>query len=341
MNRSILAAILLPAFASLVHAQSSASPAVRSIALPGASAAGVSMDYIAYERSGDRVWVPAGNTGAIDIVDVANGRIDQVTGFATAEVERNGKRRTLGPSSATVGDGVVYVGDRADSSVCAIEAKSLRKTACVTLDSTPDGLAFVARTKEVWATTPRDSSITIVDAAVPGALKVKTKIRLAGAPEGFAVDLSRGVFFTNLEDKDRTLTIDVVKRTVTHDWPANCGTEGPRGLALDDADDFLFVACTDHVRAIDAGHGGAELSALDTGAGVDNIEYAAKRHGLYVGAARAAKLTVARVGSNGKLQKQFVIPTATGARNAVVSDGGDAYLTDSAEGKLLVVSVPR
>jgi len=242
----------------------------------------------------------------------------------------------VGPSSATVGDGVVYVGNRADSTVCAIDAKSLRKTVCVTLDSAPDGLAYVAATKEVWTTTPHESSITVLDAAK--ALAVKGKISLEGSPEGFAVDSVRGVFYTNLEDKDRTLTIDIAKRRVTRNWPAKCGSEGPRGLALDEADDYLFVACTNRVRAVDAGHDGAELSSLDAGDGIDNIEYAARRHALYVGAARAAKLTVARVAAGGKLEADSVVPTAAGARNAVVTDAGAVYLTDSPESKLLVIS---
>ena len=47
------------------HAASTDDPSLRvvhSISLPGASADGVSMDYLAYDRSQHRVWVPAGNT---------------------------------------------------------------------------------------------------------------------------------------------------------------------------------------------------------------------------------------------------------------------------------------
>src|SRR5437867_4936718 len=47
-------------------------------------------------------------------------------------------------------------------------------------------------------------------------------IALPGAPAG-------GVFFTNLEDKDRTLRIDVRSRRVTTTWLPGCGDDGPKG----------------------------------------------------------------------------------------------------------------
>jgi hypothetical protein len=252
-------------------------------------------------------------------------------------MERRGKKRTVGPSSATVGDGVVYVGNRGDFTVCAVGAETLTKGACAKLESMPDGLAWVASAKEVWVTTPRDKSIIVLDASQPDALTVKQKMTFDGEPEGFAVDDARGLFFTNLEDKDRTLAIDIKTHQVAKTWMPNCGEDGPKGLALDHALDFLFVACADKVKLLDAGHDGKELSMVATGEGVDNIDYLEARHELFVGAAKAAKLTVATIDQAGKLSSKSVTATANGARNAVVTDEGAAYLTVSAQGKILVV----
>jgi hypothetical protein len=308
------------------------------IALPGAPTEGVFMDYLTYDRIRHRVWVPAGNTGSVDVVDTTNNRVTRIEGFATSVVERRGMKRIVGPSSATVGDGVVYVGNRGDSSVCAVGAESLRVGPCLKLDSTPDGLAYVAATREVWATTPRDKSIAVIDAAAADALTLKTTIRLAGQPEGFAVDDARGVFYTNLEDQDRTLAIGIKSRQVTATWLPACGADGPKGLALDHGRDVLFVACSDHVIALDANHDGKLLSVLAAGDGIDNIEYVEQRHELYVAAARAATLTIARLDPQGRLTPAATVATSAGARNAVATDEGTAYLTDSPEGKLLVVT---
>jgi len=312
---------------------------VHALALPGAPpAGGVFMDYIAYDRAHHRVWVPAGNTGSVDVVDTQSEKITRLDGFPTAEFERGGTKRTVGPSSATVGEGVVYVGNRGDSSVCAVDASTLQKGVCLKLESMPDGLAYVATTKEVWATTPRDKSIVILDASRTGMLTAKAKISLDGSPEGFAVDDGRSVFYTNLEDKNRTLSIDVRSRAVSKTWLANCGEDGPRGLAVDTRLNLLLVACTDRVNVLDAGHDGQLLSTIDTGAGIDNIDYVPSRHELYAAAGRAAKLTVARLDAQGKLAPVASVATAPGARNAVATDEGVAYLTHSAEGRLLVVT---
>jgi DNA-binding beta-propeller fold protein YncE len=316
----------------------SATGALRGIALPDAPAGGVMMDYIAYDRTNHRVWVPAGNTGKVDVVDTANGQVQHIDGFVTKEMERHGQKRVVGPSSASVGEGVVYVGNRGDSTVCAIDSVSLQKGACATLDSMPDGVVWVASAKEVWVTTPRDKTITVLDAAQPGALTVKQKMSFDGEPEGYAVDDARGIFYTNLEDKDRTLAIDIKTHAVAKTWMPRCGEDGPKGLALDHAANFLFVACADKVKVLDAGHDGKELSALATGDGVDNIDYVEARHELFAGAGRAARLVVATVDAQGKLTAAAIVATSKGARNAVATEDGTAYLTDALQGKILVVT---
>jgi DNA-binding beta-propeller fold protein YncE len=313
-----------------------ATPA-RSIALPGAPATGVGMDFIAYDAAHGRVWVPAGNTASVDVIDVATDAVTRIAGFATREVERNGTKRTLGPSSAAVGDGVVYVGNRGDNSICAIDSGSLAKGACLALDAMPDAIAVVAAARELWVTLPAKSEIAVLDTSQRGKLALKTRFTVPGAPECFVVDDSRNVVYTNLEDKDRTLAIDVPTRKVTATWQPGCGEEGPRGLALDAKLGFLFVACTDRVRLLDAGHGGTVLATVDVGPGLDAIDYVQPRHELFAAAGRAGRMVVARLDANGSLTPVRTVTTAPSARNAVATEKGVAYLTDGREGKILVV----
>ena len=315
-----------------------ATPAVDSIPLPGAPATGgVVMDYLAYDRERHRVWVPAGNTGSVDVIDTEHDTVVRIDGFATAEMERKGTKRTVGPSSATVGQGTVYVGNRGDQTVCALDAATLRREGCVKVPSMPDGLAYVAATKEVWVTTPRDQSINVIDVAIAGRPKLHGQIKFDGEPEGFAVDEARGIFYTNLEDKDRTLAIELKTRKVIATWLPKCGEDGPKGLALANEGNFLFVACANGALVLDAGHQGAELARVPTGDGVDNIFYVEGRRALYVAAARAATMTIAQVDAHGGLSVSATVPTSPGARNAVVTDDGIAYLTDSRASRILVV----
>jgi DNA-binding beta-propeller fold protein YncE len=106
----------------------------------------------------------------------------------------------------------------------------------------------------------------------------------------------RSVFYTNLEDKDKTLAIDIKTRKVAATWSPGCGAEGPRGLAIDGARRLLFVACTNGVVTLDLAREGKVVSHLKTGAGVDNIDYFPPRNLLYVASGKDAVLTIARVG---------------------------------------------
>ena len=310
---------------------------VTALALPGAAPGGVSLDYLAVDRARQRVWVPAGGTGSADVIDTRTREIRRVGDFPVAEVERNGKKRMVGPSSATVGDGVVYVGDRADSSVCAVDASTLERGGCAALPSMPDGVAFVASTREVWVTTPRDRSIVILDVSTPKTPKIAGRITLEGDPEGYAVDDAHGFFYTNLEDKDRTLRIAIATRKVMLTWNPACGEDGPRGLALGSDGRWLMVACPDHVEVLAASEDGRIVSKLETGVGVDNLDYLPAKRTVYAAAASAATLTVATLDDAGTLHRVSSSPTAQGARNAVATEDGVAYVASGQDGTIIVV----
>jgi DNA-binding beta-propeller fold protein YncE len=345
MRRTTLPGLVLPATLAAVLASggAAAEPPVpfglRALALPSGGVAGIGMDYIAFDPATGFVWVPAGNMGAVDVVDTSTGKVKTLTGFATAEVEGAGRKRTAGPSSVTVGAGVVYVGNRADSTVCAIDARSLGRGPCARLDSMPDGLAYASSRKEVWVTTPLDNSVRVLDATT---LEQKARLAFPGRPEGFAVDERRGRFYTNLEDRDRTLAIDLKTREIVAAWKPACGEEGPHGLRVDEGTGFLLVACSARAEVLDGARGGAILSSIDTGDGVDDIDYVSATHLLYVAAAKDARLTIAKLDTNGRLTITAEVPTQLGARNGVVGRGGVVYLAHSGLVTLndLVVVVP-
>ncbi len=303
--------------------------------LPDAKAP-ASLDYLAVDRLAGKVYVPEGTTGSLDVLDVATGTFRRLGGFATRDqTGKDGKMRTLGPSAVTVGDGVVYVGDRATHEVCAVDAKMLRVDKCLELPTATDGVAYVAPTKEVWVTTPRDHSLTILDASVPGTLRIKATIALDGDTEGYGVDDGRGLFFTNLEDKGTTIVLDARTRAVRGTWNAGCGAGNARGLAVDAARGFVFVACVDRVRVLDAKRDGLLLGTIDTGAGVDNIDYLDSKKLLYAAAGTEKRLTVASIDDQGGATVIATGTTSERARNPVADGRGRAYVADALHARLL------
>ena len=52
-----------------------------SIGLPGGPPVG--MDFLMYEPAKLRVWVPAGNTGNVDVIDTTTSKVTALGGFPT------------------------------------------------------------------------------------------------------------------------------------------------------------------------------------------------------------------------------------------------------------------
>jgi DNA-binding beta-propeller fold protein YncE len=289
------------------------------------------MDYLLYDPHTKAVWVPAGNTGTVVVVDTATRRTTKIAGLPTRTVERNGRTRIVGPSSAALGEGVVYVGSRGDSSVCAFADATLAKGACVTLDAMPDGLAYAAPTREVWVTSPRDHSLRILDGTT---LAEKARVALPGEPEGFAVDAAHHRFYTNVDET--TVAIDLTTHAILATWKPGCAPEESHGLRYD-PNGWLFVACSSKIDVLDTMHDGAQLGSVATGDGIDDIDYDPIAHTLYAAAAKAGQLTVASVDASGAPHVIATIPTAAGARNGVADAEGRVYVAHSAGSELLVV----
>lgn len=317
---------------------------LKRINLPGA-AGSVALDYFAYDRATEKVWVPASNTGSVDVIDEKTDAVSRITGFPTGEIERRGKKITVGPTAASIGNGVVYIGNRGNATLCVIDAKTFTRGECVPASPdrgvTPDGVLYVAATRELWITTrptlggdpAAAKSLQVFDASDPQRLKWKSKIPLDGLAEGYAVDDDRGLFYTNIEDAGATVAVDVRTRDIVAKW--NPGSTDLQGLALDTARRFLFVACGDHVVSLDAAHDGKIIDSVQTGAGLDNIDYSADAKLLYAAASQAGTLTIAEVGDDGKFQLKATVPTVKGARGVVAGKGETAYLIDPAEGRIL------
>lgn len=320
---------------------------LKPISLPGATGP-VALDYFAYDRATGKLWVPASNTGSVDVIDEKTDVVSQVTGFQTGEVELRGRKVKLGPTAVSIGDGVVYIGNRGDSTLCPIDSRTLEhgeffQVAPISAGraAAPDGVIYVAATRELWITTgapplgigSADKSLQVFDASDPRHLKRKTKIPLAGSAEGYAVDNGRGLFYTNIEETGTTVAIDVHTHNIVAKW--NVGSTELQGLALDSARGFLFVACGDHVVSVDTAHDGKIIDSLQTGAGLDNIDYSSDRKTLYAAASQVATLSIAEVGDDGKFHLKATVPTVKGARGVVAAKGETAYLIDPAEGRIL------
>ena len=75
--------------------------------LPDNGTGDVSMDYIAFDPATNSLWVPGGNTGAVDVVDVTTSKVRQISNLPTSQVQARGGTRVLGPSGVSIGEGEI------------------------------------------------------------------------------------------------------------------------------------------------------------------------------------------------------------------------------------------
>ena len=298
------------------------------------------LDHLAYDRSTNRLWVPASNTGAVDVIDCNSDSISRVSGFSTRDIELEGRKARMGPTAVSIGEDAVYIGNRGDSSLCVIDSQTLTRGDCVPIsrsspemDTGPHGIVYVAATREVWVTTGPGTSIQIFDVSNARHPKFKTKIELDGPTEGYAVDNDHGRFYTNITDKGSTVAIDLRTHEIVS--TGKVGSTDLQGLAIDTQRGFLFVACADHVVSLDIVHNGKLLDSIPTGAGLDDIDFSRDEKLLYAAASVTATLSIIEVSDDGKFHLKALMPTSKGVRGVAAGKGQTAYLIDPAQGRIL------
>src|ERR1700750_284184 len=93
IRRGVLcAAFLIP---GLARGADTLSYQVHMQPIPGATSAGVTMDYIAFDPTTRFLWAPAGNTGTVVVIDSA-GSVKAIPGFPTAEMGSGDRKRVVG-----------------------------------------------------------------------------------------------------------------------------------------------------------------------------------------------------------------------------------------------------
>jgi hypothetical protein len=310
-------------------------PTPRTIALPGVGPTGVILAELLFDPRTNSVWAPAGD-GVVYVIDGKSGAVRTISGFASQQLSHGANKRIVGPSSVTLGPpGTVYVGDRGDFSVCAIDEATLAKRACTKLDAMPDAIAYFADGRELWVTSPVDRSIRLLDGTT---LVEKSRLELDGTPEGLVFDTTRGRVYTNLADKDLSIAIEPMAHKRIARWHPGCGTDGPRGLRLADAEGILLVACSAKIKTLDIAHDGKVLGSLATDPDID-LDYVPTTKRVYL-TSPVGTLTIARLERDGKLNAIAKVTTAEHARKGVVATDGRVYLAREARGEIVVITPP-
>lgn len=309
-------------------------PRSTAVAMPGGQA-GIGFDDLFYSRTLDRVVVPAGRTGRLDLIDPATEKVVSIEGFPSKKGFTG--EHDAGITSADEGEGLLFTTDRTDKRVYIVDPGAGKIVGSAALAAGPDYVRYVAPTKEVWVTEPHVNTIEIFsltrDNGVPTLRSTGTIKVPKGGPEALAIDASRGRAYTHLWHGE-TLAIDLKTRQTLARWPNGC--KSGEGVALDDKRNLLIVGCIEGRAAVlDLNRDGKQLSSINAGEGVDIIAYSPALGHLYMPGSGSATVSFVDVSDDGKLTLLATAKAKRGSHCGVADAHGGVWVCDTRGGSLL------
>lgn len=321
----------------------SAGPAIATgeLTMPD-GAGGIGFDDLRFDHATERLLVPAGRTGNLDVVDPKTRVVTPIAGFSRAAASRRGHGQ--GVTSADAGEGWLFAVDRTARIVAVVDPRAQKIVARAPLAGGPDYVRFVAPTHELWVTEPDHARIEVF-ALSPGAPPKPSHaafIPTPGGPESLIVDGARARVYTHKWERE-TMAIDVRARRIIATWSAGCAA--PRGIALDEARALLFVGCEEGKATVldvgaGAGQAGRLVSSVSSGRGIDIIAYDPGRAHLYLPSEEGGSLGFVGVARTGALSTLGTARAVAGAHCATTDEAGHVYVCDPHGGRLLVIDDP-
>jgi YVTN family beta-propeller protein len=143
----------------------------------------------------------------------------------------------------------------------------------------PDGILYDPSNKLVYVASADAMLATLIDPASQNAIGT---ISLGGKPEFAAFDPETKLIYLNLADINTVVAVDLTKRLVVQRWPVE-GCELPTGMAIDDADRRLFIACGKSAKlAIFDLDMHRVIASVPVGFGPDSVAYDPQLRRIYV-----------------------------------------------------------
>lgn len=309
-------------------------PTAEPLPLPGGEG-GIGLDDLSYSPRLDRVLIPAGRTGKLQLIHPTTRKMEEIGGFQSSAPASGG--HGAGPTSAEEADGWIFAIDRTALRLNVIDPQKKIMVGGTGLAGSPDYVRYVAATHEVWVTEPDKDGIEIfsLSAANPPVPAHTAFLSIPGGPESLVIDNANQRAFANLW-KSSTVVIDLKTRKIAQTWPNGC--EGSRGLAMDPKRHLLFVGCAEGgADTLDLARNGAVKDRFRFGAGTDIVAYNAGLQHLYVPASKTGEMAVVKVADDGRMTQIAAVPTAAGAHCAVADDHRQVWICDPKGGKVLVM----
>jgi len=274
------------------------------VELPGV---GGRIDHMAWDAKRRRLCLAAMGNGSVELVE-----FDEATPPAARVVK--GLRLLAEPQ------GVAWLEERdelvfttgGDGHLRVHDPVTLAERADLRAGGEADNVRFDAKSGLVWIGC--DEGLVAVDVAKRA--KVAT-VKLAGHAESFQLEPDGARLFVNVPDAGHVAVVDRVERKVVATWPV-AAARAHYPMAIDAAAGRLLLGCRSPAKLLALSlKDGALLQELSIGGDADDLFVDEKRGRVYV-ACGAGEITVLARAADGTLAPETTIPSAPGARTALL-----------------------
>ena len=187
-------------------------------------------DYVYADSDGRKLYVARGGAtqGAAGRVDIYN--LDTLEHMGEIP-ETSARGAAVDPKS--------HHGFATSKPVAMWDTKTLKLIKTIDVEGAPDGILFDHFNQRVWILSHRAPNATVIN-TVDGT--VVGTVDLEGAPEQAVTD-GKGHMWIDIEDKANVAMVDTKTMKVTAHFELGEKNNTPAGLAFDEKNRILFVAC--------------------------------------------------------------------------------------------------
>jgi DNA-binding beta-propeller fold protein YncE len=311
------------------------------IGLPGTTGP-IYFDDMVYDAKLGKVLIPANETGKLVLIDPSTRKVQDIAGFTP---QKNASGQMEGITSITTGRDVLFTTNRGALSLSVIDPTSGSIISSTAVMSIPDYVRYISATGEVWVTESAMGQIEVfsLPAGKNTAPVHSGVIPVPDGPESLVIDKLNGLAYTNRPGKGLTEVINVFTHNIVKEWGNGCSQA--RGLALDEKNGFLFVACQEgKIVILDTNNGGAQLTSQTFGGDLNLISYNPSLQHLYLPSSASALLVIFKVAKtvngsqiNATLSELGTADTALGSGCVISDDHNNIWVCDPNHGQVLLI----
>jgi DNA-binding beta-propeller fold protein YncE len=250
----------------------------------------ISFDDLTYDPDHHHVIIPAGESGALVLINPADMGKQTITGFSQSG---DSSVPVVGATSAAIAGEFLFGVDKATQAIKTVDLNTGKILASTPLQSEPDYIRYISATGELWVTEQTSNQIEIFSLSEgnPPVLKpLDDHISVPNGPEGLLFDDTRGLVFTNEPKEGLTAVIQVNTRSVIHEWASGCSQA--KGMAVDKSEGYLFVACEEGKLVVMDIDDGFQVTSQNYGANLDAVAFNPKLNHVYLPSAASGIVAI-------------------------------------------------